>query len=125
KENEIFQKLTKTIDGRALIEEDLKLLTKNVGTKDIEIWENKRGTETYVRYLSAFDLDNSTTKEQKIFNDFNERANIFTDMPYEWGQERKGKNKRRYAVAKASYEKERNKVLEIKASRETPENKAK
>ncbi|MEX2052413.1 MAG: hypothetical protein WD991_01800, partial [Candidatus Paceibacterota bacterium] len=120
-EKEIFEKIKNTPEGQALISEDLILLTNKTAGQEVII---STRNSPLVRYLPRFDVRYSP-EEDENFNKFNYLANKFASMPYEWGQETGGGNKKKYEKAKAEYEKGREEVLKIKVSKESPHEKGK
>ena len=125
-EYKVFEEIRTTDEGKKLIVEDLKLLVGKAGRQDVGMGTFKGEAYPFVYYdPGGLDTVRYTPEEIKVFSYFNRFANDFSQIPYEWGQERSGKHKREYEKAKAEYEKARNAVLEIKTKKENPYQKGK
>ena len=111
-ERKVFEKLKNSEEGKNLIKQDLEVLTKKAQTMDVFI--SKGGHPSY----SFLENIGQTEKERETYIAFNTKANYFASIPYEWGQERGGKNKKEYEKAKIDYYKAKEEILKIKASRE-------
>jgi hypothetical protein len=109
-EGKVFAELRDTEEGRRFIAQDLMRLTEMAKQRDASI--STKGNP-FIFYVKFFNEEDKNT----VIN-FNQKAFEFTKMPYEWGQEKGGKNKKEYEKAKAEYEKARDEILKIKASRE-------
>ncbi len=114
-ETEIFGELRNSDEGKKLITEDLARLTEITKNKEIII---HRGNP-FVWYANVREISYYTENEEKAFHRFNLSAEKFANIPYEWGQERGGKNKRAYDKTETEYNEARAVVLDIRASRET------
>jgi hypothetical protein len=117
-EGKVFNELMLGEDGRKLIAEDLKRLTEITKDRVVGISEEGNPAILYINSVNTRDMLNITQEEEKAFDIFNQRAFIFTKMPYEWGQEEGGKHRRQFDEAAEKYEESRNEVLKIKESRE-------
>src|SRR3989344_2588610 len=111
-ENAVFEKIKNTEEGKRLITEDLKLLT--IRTQGQEIYLGRNTGKPRISYLHPRPLGLSE-QDHEIFDSFENAAIVFTDMPYEWGQEKSGKHKKIYDSAKAEYDKARDGILRIKS----------
>ncbi len=114
-ENTLFKKLKESPEGKAIISQNISLLIESTKDKDIGITPEGKVS---VIYIKTSEIENLTPEEQKEVLLFNLKASVFTTKPYEWGQEKSGKNKRNYEQAKKEYEEAREKVLKIKTNRE-------
>lgn len=103
-EGQIFQKLKSSDKGKALIKQDLEILVRKINGENVYIGKDEN---PYTNYLNINEID-STTPEGR----FTATGNIFASLPYEWGQEKSGKNKKTYDKIKAEYEKAKIEVLE-------------
>jgi hypothetical protein len=119
-EGKVFRDLRETDEGKKLIAEDLKRLTQINERMDIEIDSDGKPLIVFIR---TKDIKGITGREVLVCSNFNRKAQAFTGMPYEWGQEKNGKHRKVYEKAKSEYENARSEVLEIKASREKKEDK--
>ncbi len=108
--NKVFKEFLNTEEGRKLIKNDFELLTKV--TADKEIILDKKGNPN-IRYISGEETKTWSNGERGVVANFEEIANKFQNMPYEWGQGN-NRNKKRYEKAKKEYEEIRGEVLKIK-----------
>lgn len=109
-ENNAFKNLIGTAEGKKLIAEDLNRLIQTTSGREVIL--SSQGNP-FVVYLKA----NSPETREAVLN-FNQKAFEFTKIPYEWGQEKKGKNRKKYEKAKAEYEKARYEILIAKGKEE-------
>jgi hypothetical protein len=114
-EAEVFKTLIGTPEGQKLISEDIKVLTERASIQEISRDEDTG--ESFVVYLK--DKIPGSLEESLAIADFNKKANEFTKIPYEWGQEKKGKHKKAYDEARAEYETARNDLLQAKTHEKT------
>ena len=63
-----------------------------------------RNAQLVANAASKYLFDIKLIRHNGLRRLFNEKANIFANMPYEWGQEKSGKHKTEYEKAKAEYE---------------------
>lgn len=115
-ENDIFERFIKQDKANDLIKQDLGILVERTKGRDVMVENGK----AYFNYFTGSSV--IMAGEPNVHN-FNEKAHSFVNMPYEWGQEKNGKNKKAYEKAKAEYEEARKQILEQENI--TPEEKAK
>lgn len=118
-ESEALKGLMNTETGKNLVAQDFEILIKGAIDKKITYREDEG--KFFVLHLTPNDIKDCTPEEGEAVFKFNEVANKFREMPYEWGQENKtilGGNKRKYEKAKKEYEKARIEILNIKATRD-------
>lgn len=113
-EAESFKKLTETEEGKSLITKEIKNLVKINKDRDIYLNENNK---PQINFINKEEIENLTTEEEQHIENFNQIANNFRKMPYEWGQEG-NKNKKSYEKVQKEYELAREKILKIKSLRE-------
>ncbi|MFA5840914.1 MAG: hypothetical protein WC847_01415 [Candidatus Paceibacterota bacterium] len=112
-EKKIFES-TSTEEGRnSIIKQDLEILTKKAQNQEIYLYMG----EPIVNYLKTEEGVRSVA-EKNATDNFNAKADSFTKIPYEWGQEKSGKHRKEYDKAKAEYDKAREEVLKTKSSKE-------
>jgi hypothetical protein len=110
-ETKIFESLKNTPEGQKLISDDLKILTERVARQEVE-YDEETG-KLSIKYLNH-NGEGSAIEEYEAVNSFNRAANAFTKIPYEWGQEKTGKRRKKYDEAKAEYEATKKNILQIK-----------
>lgn len=110
-EIKIFESLKNTPEGQKLISDDLKILTERVARQEVE-YDEETG-KLSIKYLNH-NGEGSAIEEYEAVNSFNRAANAFTKIPYEWGQEKTGKRRKKYDEAKAEYEATKKNILQIK-----------
>lgn len=121
-EREIFEKIKNEQEGKEQIKNDLEVLTVKIEDKEV----SPDGFVLYLKHKIGKDIYHQESMEEfEAINYFNQTANEFANMPYEWGQEKKGKHRKEYDRAQAEYTKAREEILRLKTSRETDENKGK
>ncbi|MCC7160265.1 hypothetical protein IT399_00850 [Candidatus Nomurabacteria bacterium] len=115
-ENEIFTRFIKqNRTTNELIKQDLEILTARTKGRDVVVENGK----AYFNYFTGSSV--LMAGEPNVHN-FNEKTHGFVNMPYEWGQEKSGKNKKTYDNAKREYEETRKIIL--KQENITPKEKA-
>lgn len=92
--------------AREIISDDFALLVRRIEGREVYISDD--GTPCFA-YVGE---SREKTTEEIAFND---TANKFACMPYEWGQERGGKHKKAYDRAESEYSAARNEILRKKA----------
>lgn len=102
-EAEIFAKIRDTEEGKQIILKDLDTLTQMASKTEVQIGKEGRPEIVFLAMpergnVSYFEKAKLATEE------FNAAANKFKNVPYEWGQERSGKNRDKYDEVKAEYE---------------------
>lgn len=115
-EKEAFEKIRNTPEGQRLIAEDLGMLIEKTKNQDIVI--HPKSGNPYVFYINRSDYEDYSSSEGEAFTYFSWKANDFANMPYEWGQEKRGKHRKAYDKAKTEYENAREVILRIKVGRE-------
>lgn len=118
-ETAVFKNIKET--AKDVIKRDLELLVEKVSKEEVGglINENRK-LEPYIVRVDANNFEENTP-ERKAIEDFNDIAEKFSQIPYEWGQEKEKKlrgNRRKYEKIKADYDEARNKVLQIKENTE-------
>jgi len=113
-EAESFKKLTETEEGKNLITKEIKNLVKINKDRNIYLNENNK---PQINFINREEIANLTTEEEQQIEHFNQIANSFRQMPYEWGQEG-NKNKKLYEKVQKEYELAREKILKIRSLRE-------
>lgn len=119
-ENWAFEEIKNSEEGKKLIQENLELLTKITKDKKLEVDSKGNVVIKFIETNEFFD------EEWDKAYDFNNSANKFRNMPYEWGQtEKKNKvlsffskesrNKQAYDKAKKQYDAAREEILNIKS----------
>ena len=129
-EKKVFEELKNTPEGKKLIAEDLEMLTRMVRGKHVYL--SRDTGNPYVSYLNVNDeiFKSPTPQEKRALDYFNQKANEFASMPYEWGQEErvigikvKGRrigdtHRREYEKAESEYAEARQQILAIKKGKE-------
>lgn len=113
-EAEAFKKLISTEEGKEILAKEIKNLTKINKDRDIYLNESHK---PQINFINKEEIANLTREEEQEINHFNQIANNFRQMPYEWGQEG-NKNKSKYDKTNKEYEFAREKILKIKSLRE-------
>ena len=89
----IFQNNTSinTEEGKSLVSKDLKILTEKAQKQNIVCEIDNGKISPFVTYVDLGNIGwkDSTEEEIIAINKFNKAANMFAQMPYEWGQEKK------------------------------------
>jgi hypothetical protein len=125
-ERDLFKKLLATDEGKEIVKKDAELLVSTVKNRKVSMGMDANGREVPVlNFIDSSAVEKITPKEQEVIETFNSVANNFSKMPYEWGQERKGRNKTQYDATKKLYDKLKSQVLEIKEKREKEAEKGK
>ena len=117
-EKKVFGEIKNTNEGKELIKRDLEVLVKRAENQEIAILGDGRPHILYFEAEKGF-----REPEIEATDNFNIKANEFAGVPYEWGQEKNGRNKKKYEKIKAEYEKARSEILEIKLREERPDEK--
>ena len=116
-ENKIFNSLIRTKNGEELLKDNLNILVENAKDQWITLDENKKRTRVVYLDYGLEGNKNYTPKEAEVISRFNDIANEFRDVPYEWGQG-KDDNKIVYEEIKKKYEKAKIEALQIRAKKE-------
>lgn len=112
-EKKIFTELKNTEEGKNLLQRNL--VTLSYMAKEQIIYSSSPSRVLYI--------DNKLGEDFKPFDNFNDAANAFVQIPYEWGQEKSGKHKRAYEKARIEFEVARDNLLQARSENKTPEEK--
>ena len=111
-ENKVFEELRDTDKGRKLIAADMERLTELNKYRHVSLDDSGNPLVDYVN--AHVEISDPSKEEVLAYTNFNTKANSFASVPYEWGQEKKGKHKKEYEQIKFEYEQARNELLKIK-----------
>ncbi|MFM7088042.1 MAG: hypothetical protein ACKOW9_00700, partial [Candidatus Paceibacterota bacterium] len=106
-----FEKIKNTEEGRKFVAEQMKLLAEINGSQEIVVGANR---ELLIDYSEQLHIDSGTVQAE-LRREYNQAANAFRAMPYEWSLAKEGsKQKQDYDRAKDEYQRVVNSVLEVK-----------
>lgn len=119
-EKEIFEEIKNTPAGQKLIYSELNGLISRVKKMELEIDRSPTENTPWVvfiptNYFVQFVEDQYKDRAINAVIYFNESANEFREMPYEWGTENAtAKQREKYNKAKEKYEKNKANILDWK-----------
>lgn len=105
-EAEVFGRLLSSPEGKQQISSDLDILITSTRERDVTINDGK----PEIVFIPI--TENQSPQQQSNARIYNAAANKFREVPYEHGQEPRGKNRREYDKAKAQYEEALNLMID-------------